>query len=439
MTTAAENDVLTRVGPGTPMGEVMRQYWLPALKSEELKADGDPVRLRLLGENLVAFRDTQGRVGIMDHRCPHRCASLFFGRNEEGGIRCVYHGWKFDTDGNCLDMANVPPHQDFKHKVHAKAYKTAERNGVVWVYMGDQAQVPALPPIEANLLAEEEVNVWFVMRDCSYLQGLEGDMDTTHLGFLHYGKTKGSDYPADYSQRYTAADKTPEFFTKTTDWGFMYAAVRAAEEGQVNVRISQFVMPCWTFPPLNPLDHNFIARAWVPVDDTHHMFVLIARKDCDPIKRRLLDGRVAGSNEFDYALNTTDWLGRWRLKTSMADDFGIDRARQKNETFTGIVGVTQQDFAVVESMGGIVDRTLEHLAQSDAAVAQTRRVLLRAAEDVAKGKLPASAAEPEIVGKARGGSFFATRGALDGDGWIRLYEDRMGSAPFPGPAANAAE
>ena len=112
------------------MGELMRHYWLPALKSSELKADGDPVRFRLLGENLLAFRDTAGRIGVMDHRCPHRCASLFFGRNEEGGIRCVYHGWKFDVDGNCTDMANVPPHQDFKHKVHAKAYKAAERNGL---------------------------------------------------------------------------------------------------------------------------------------------------------------------------------------------------------------------------------------------------------------------------------------------------------------------
>src|SRR5262245_27910081 len=142
MTTARESEILTRVGPGTPMGNLMRQYWVPALKSSELVADGDPVRFRILCEDLIAFRDTQGRVGVMDHRCPHRCASLFFGRNEEGGLRCVYHGWKFDVEGNCLDMANVPPHQDFKHKVHAKAYKVTERGGIVWVYMGERQVAP---------------------------------------------------------------------------------------------------------------------------------------------------------------------------------------------------------------------------------------------------------------------------------------------------------
>jgi len=136
MTSHAENDILTQTGPGTPMGELMRQYWMPALKSSELIADGDPVRFMLMAEKLIAFRDSSGRIGVMDHRCPHRCASLFFGRNEEDGIRCVYHGWKFDVDGNCLDMANVPPHQDFKHKVKTKAYKAEERNGVVWVVYG---------------------------------------------------------------------------------------------------------------------------------------------------------------------------------------------------------------------------------------------------------------------------------------------------------------
>ncbi len=130
MTTTAEAEILTRTGPGTPMGEMMRQYWIPAAASGELVADGDPVRLMLLGEKLIAFRDSSGSVGVMDHRCPHRCASLFFGRNEEGGIRCVYHGWKFDVDGNCLDMANVPPHQDFKQKVKPRLMRRA--NGPAW-------------------------------------------------------------------------------------------------------------------------------------------------------------------------------------------------------------------------------------------------------------------------------------------------------------------
>ena len=145
MLTPAANEMLTRTGPGTPMGNLMREYWIPACLSSELKADGEPMRLMLLGEQLIAFRDTDGRIGIMEHRCPHRCASLFFGRNEEGGLRCVYHGWKFDVEGNCTDMPNVPPAQDFKHRVKAKAYKVVERAGFVWTYMGTRDAAPPLP------------------------------------------------------------------------------------------------------------------------------------------------------------------------------------------------------------------------------------------------------------------------------------------------------
>ena len=187
MSKQKDSDDLVRVGPGTVMGGLMRQYWIPAAMSSELERDGAPMRLMLLGERLIAFRDSSGRVGVMDHRCPHRCASLFLGRNEEDGIRCVYHGWKFDTAGNCVDMPNAPPHQDYKDKVRAKAYKVAERNGLVWVYMGERAEAPPLPGIEASLLPESELQITFAQRECNWLQALEGDIDTSHFGFLHAG------------------------------------------------------------------------------------------------------------------------------------------------------------------------------------------------------------------------------------------------------------
>jgi phenylpropionate dioxygenase-like ring-hydroxylating dioxygenase large terminal subunit len=171
MTSASESVELTRVGAGTVMGELMRQYWLPALKSSELVPDGAPVRLMLLGEKLIAFRDSAGRVGVMDHRCPHRCASLFLGRNEEGGIRCLYHGWKYDVTGQCVDMPSVPAEQDFKHKVRAKAYRAVERAGVVWVYMGARAEAPPLPALQILDAPDDEINVSFIQRDCNYLQG----------------------------------------------------------------------------------------------------------------------------------------------------------------------------------------------------------------------------------------------------------------------------
>src|SRR5580698_9873548 len=184
MLSAEDNELLTRVGPGTPMGELMRRFWIPALMSKELEADGEPIRLMLLGEKLIGFRDTNGKVGIMDHECPHRLASLFYGRNEEGGIRCIYHGWKFDTEGNCLDMANVPPHQDFKANVKAKAYKTIERNGVIWTFMGE-GEAPGLPEFPVCMHSPDEIVMNRQPSDCNWLQVIEGDQDTSHAGFLH--------------------------------------------------------------------------------------------------------------------------------------------------------------------------------------------------------------------------------------------------------------
>src|SRR5215471_19673118 len=197
MTTRADGEILTRTSAGTLVGDLMREYWIPAAMSSELKAGGAPMRLMLLGERLVAFRDSNGRVGIMDHRCPHRCASLFFGRNEDAGLRCAYHGWKFDVDGNCLDMPNVPPHQDFKHDIKAKAYKVVERAGFVWTYMGARAEPPALPALEVLNLAEDDRVTRVHQRECNWLQSLEGDIDTSHFGFLHVGGVKREDVPAD--------------------------------------------------------------------------------------------------------------------------------------------------------------------------------------------------------------------------------------------------
>src|SRR5438309_3192555 len=176
-----DNELITRVGPGTPMGQLMREYWVPALLSSELpQPDSDPVRVLLLGEQLIAFRDSNNNVGLIQNHCPHRGASLFFGRNEEAGLRCVYHGWKFSTDGTCVDMPNEPAESDFKHKVKAVAYPTQERNGIVWAYMGARQTPPPLPMLEGNMLPEGEWQVTAIQRECNWFQGLEGDIDTSH-------------------------------------------------------------------------------------------------------------------------------------------------------------------------------------------------------------------------------------------------------------------
>src|SRR5579859_5584040 len=181
-----ENELITRTGPGTPMGNTIRRYWMPALLASELPhPDSDPVRLRLLGEDLIAFRDTDGKVGLIQNNCPHRGASLFFGRNEEAGLRCVYHGWKFDVTGACVDMPNEPAESDFKQKVRATAYPCVERNGIVWTYMGSRQMAPPLPELGWALVPAEARQSLRYARACNWLQALEGDIDSSHVNYLH--------------------------------------------------------------------------------------------------------------------------------------------------------------------------------------------------------------------------------------------------------------
>ena len=412
MTSLQESEILTRVGPGMPMGELMRHYWLPALKSSELKADGAPVRLMLLGEKLIAFRDTAGRVGVMDHRCPHRCASLFYGRNEEGGLRCVYHGWKYDVTGACLDQANLPPHQVFADKVRAKAYRAAERNGIVYVYMGEAAKAPPLPDIPATHIPEDDAQITFVLRSCNWLQGLEGDIDTSHLNFLHYGSMGGSDFAPTDATRFGAIHRDPEYKAEASGLGTIYGAYRPAEMGQTYWRIAHFLFPCWTLAPFIAFEHYRIARAWVPLDDTHMMFVMIGPK------------AGPGSSGQNTALlpNTTDWLGRYRCVQTAENDFLIDREVQRTQSFTGIEGIHVQDQAVTESMGAITDHSFENLAISDRMIAITRRRLLEAAKALAEaGTPPPGAAAPDAYGRVRGGYFLAPEARQ----WPDVYHQQL--------------
>ncbi len=417
MLSAHDNEILTRVGPGTPMGELMRRYWMPALKSSELVRDGDPVRFKLLGEKLIAFRTSDDKIGVMDHRCPHRCASLFFGRNEEGGIRCVYHGWKFDVDGVCVDMANVPPHQDFKHKVRAHAYKATERNGLVWVYMGDQSNIPALPALEAALLPEEKCQLSMTLRECNYLQALEGDIDTSHFDFLHRGADRAEIFAADDPERFGAIHRDPEYKVHDTELGTMYGAYRPAEEGSIYWRIAHFVFPFWTLIPNRPFDDYVVARAWVPVDDEHTMYVVM--KNADSRKK----GVERVSNRF--LPNTTDWLGRWRLSANRANDFKIDRELQRRSSYTGVVGTNEQDQMISESMGPILDRTSEYLAPSDHMITQTRKRLLVAAKALAaNGTKPPGADGGAAYYNVRSGYYVAPAS----QSFLDSYRDRLAKA-----------
>jgi phenylpropionate dioxygenase-like ring-hydroxylating dioxygenase large terminal subunit len=430
MTSQSENELLTRIGPGTAMGALMRQYWLPACLSSELEADGDPLRLMLLGEKLIAFRDSAGRIGVLDHRCPHRCASLFFGRNEEGGLRYVYHGWKFDTAGNCLDMPNLPDDQDFRHKVKAKSYQVSERGGVVYVYMGEREVTPPMPAIEATLCPAAEVTISCVMRECNWLQALEGDIDTSHFSFLHTGKVELADIDPDHLERFQLIDRAPRYYVKPTDWGTMYAAYRPAQPGYLYYRFAHFAFPFWTLFPNGPLTDNILTQAWVPMDDTHVMSFQFNWKHKTPVLSRDKAGEPLPllSRTTETLPNTTDWFGRWRPVANPGNDYLIDREAQRTISYTGIAGVFPQDSAVTVSMGEISDRTLEHLAPSDRMIVMTRRRLIDAARALHDyGTAPPLVDDPDISYAIRSGDLIAP----EAQPWLEAYEQTLQQARHP--------
>jgi phenylpropionate dioxygenase-like ring-hydroxylating dioxygenase large terminal subunit len=386
-----DNETLTRVGPGTPMGEMMRRYWVPALLSRELpEPDCPPVEVRLLGENLVAFRQTDGRVGIVDSRCPHRSASLFWGRNEEQGIRCVYHGWKFDIDGRCVDMPSEPEATNFRTKVTIPAYPTVEAGGVVWAYMGPSDKQPAPPLFEWTQAPETHRGLSKVLQETNWLQALEGGIDTVHSNFLHYGRPPTADATmmiGSTRQRATGFSKAALVEVVPTDYGFTYAGLRALPDGGYFVRGYHWIIPwCqlrgYTVDAAKP---TVSGHLWVPVDDeTTMVYNFTYTYGPEPLSEneRLL---VGTGNQFGVDIDVDDGFRSIRNRRNR---YMIDRLVQKTQTFTGIQGTNTQDRAVQESMGRVVDRTYERLGTTDRAIITARRLLLQAVEQFQAGGDP---------------------------------------------------
>ena len=244
MVSEADNDILIRTGPGTAMGQVMRRYWMPALLTAELPdTDCPPVRVRLLGESLVAFRDTSGQIGLLEDACPHRQASLFLGRNEENGLRCVFHGWKFDRHGRCLDMMNEPPDSDYKDKINAASYPVLESGGVVWAYLGPGEQAPPPPNFEWTQLPAPHCRISKNRQECNWLQGLEGGIDTAHAPILHRKLANDTGRAGIGINPNTSVEGAPTVELETTDYGFRFMGIRNVGEKGIYVRGYHFVMP----------------------------------------------------------------------------------------------------------------------------------------------------------------------------------------------------
>ena len=401
-----DNELLCRIGPGTPMGDLMRQYWVPAALSSELpEPDGAPLRVRLLGEDLIAFRVSSGAVGLIQNSCPHRGASLFYGRNEAEGLRCVYHGWKFDVGGRCVDMPIEPAESNFKQKVRAVTYPCVERGGLIWTYLGPRPTPPPMPELEATMLADNRIQVY--QRDCNWIQALEGDIDTGHTVYLHLGGVDASEVPPDSWARYALADRAPRYEVTDTDSGVMYGAYRPAEADTNYWRIANFLFPFYAMIPTGVLGLEVRVRAWVPMDDAHTLAFLITHGAPPPPRNA---GRQAVAPP-ETLPNTTDWYGRFRCAADGTNDYLIDRKAQKTVSFTGIGSIHLQDQAVTESMGPVYDRTREHLGTSDAMVIRTRKRLLDAARALRdRGQIPPGVDDPRVYA-VRSGGVVLPRGA----------------------------
>jgi phenylpropionate dioxygenase-like ring-hydroxylating dioxygenase large terminal subunit len=427
MLSKAENEYLCRVGPGTPMGNLMRQYWLPAIRSDELaERDGAPLRVRLLGEDLIGFRISSSQVGLVQNHCPHRGASLFFGRNEESVLRCVYHGWKFGVDGQCLDMPNEPAESDFRSKIKAVAYPCVERDGIVWTYMGPRATPPPLPDLEANMLGVDDVVISIIHRPCNWMQGWEGEMDTVHQAFLHAGATQVEDTVPGTFDYYIASTPAPRFAVIDTQYGTSYGAWRPATPDTYYWRIAHMLLPFYAMIPAGLMGQQTRFAAYVPMDDEHTLHWEITRGLMDPDElppeARGSEGRrpVARAAS-EYRPRSSDWYGRFNMLQSMANDYLIDRAAQRSrKSFTGIPGIRQQDMAVTESMGPIFDRETEHLGTTDALIIRTRRRMIAAARALDEhGVVPPGVDQPELY-RQRSGGVLLPREA----NWWDATEDR---------------
>jgi phthalate 4,5-dioxygenase len=414
MLTARDNELISRVGPGTPMGEAFRRFWLPALLSSDLPdPDAPPVRVRILGEDLVAFRDTSGRVGLLDEYCPHRLASLFLARNEEEGLRCVYHGWKFDVAGSCVDMPNEPGDTRFNEKVRAISYPTIELGDVIWAYLGPEDRRPPAPDFEWTRGPSTQRFVSKTLELCNYLQAMEGGMDSVHSNFLHnnYLEDKTGSRIARMKNR---AERWERLDVERTNYGLRYAAIRDAlpEEGEGLewAHVHHFVMPFHQYRGGGP-GHGgrdlpkCNGHMWVPIDDqTTCVFNWIFVTD----PTRPLPLEAALKEESDYGRGP-DGESFVRRRTR-ANDWLIDRQVQRNQTFTGIQGVNTQDLAVQESMGPIVNRTREHLGTTDRAVIVMRQLLLEAVRRVAEGEDPLGS-DPAAYRRIRSAVMVLPKGA----------------------------
>ncbi len=385
MLKAEQNQLLTETGSGTPMGELFRRYWVPALLASELAApDCPPVRVMLLSERLIAFRDTLGRLGLIDEFCAHRGVSLWFGRNEASGLRCAYHGWKYDVNGQCLEVPSEPAESGYCGTIKLKSYPLVERGGVVWAFLGPPDAQPPFPEWEFATVPPEQSYTSKRWQECNWLQAMEGGIDSSHVSFLHSGALNTDPlFKGAKGNQYNLGDKRPVFEVVESEGGLYIGARRNAEDGQHYWRITPWVLPCFTMVPPRG-DHPIHGHFWIPIDDANCWTWSF---DYHPV-RALTAAERSAMQQGKGVHVAVD--ADFRPLQNKHNNYLIDRAAQKaGHTFSGVDGFGMQDASLQESMGPIQDRTREHLVSTDNGIIMARHRLLKAAKDLAaKGAVP---------------------------------------------------
>ena len=379
-----QNDLLTRTGPGTPMGNLFRSYWIPALLAEELpENDCPPVRVKLLSEHLIAFRDTEGRYGLVDEFCAHRRVSLWFGRNEDCGLRCPYHGWKFDYTGQCVEIPSEPE-TGFASRVKLTSYPVIERGGVLWTYMGAPEQQPPYPEWEFIMVPPDQTFTSKRWQENNWLQAMEGGIDNSHVSWLH-GDALRSDplFMGARGNTYMFSDRAPVFEVVESPGGLYIGARRNAEDDNYYWRITQYVVPAFTMIPPRGT-HTLHGHFWIPSDDGH---CWAWSYDYHPT--RAIKPEERESMEAGRGIHVKCIPGSFRSVANRENDYLMDREKQKSgELSSGVESIGMQDASLQESMGPIVDRIREHLVSSDTGIIMARRKLLRILKDMEEGKTP---------------------------------------------------
>ena len=386
-----QNDFLCRTGPGTAMGTMFRRYWIPALLAAELaEPDGPPVRVQILSEKLIAFRDTEGRLGLIDEFCAHRRVSLWFGRNEECGLRCAYHGWKYDVAGQCTELPSEPESNGFRRETRLKSYPLIEQGGVIWTYMGPAEYRPEPPAFEFSLVPPESTYTSKRLQYCNWLQAMEGGIDSSHVSWLHRDALRSDPLmTGSRGNEYNMGDAMPRFEVADHPAGLFIGARRNAEGGKHYWRITPWCMPSFTMIPPRG-GHPVHGHFWIPIDDENCWAWSFDYHPTRPLTEAERNAMRAGKG-----IHTRTIPGTYIPESNRDNDYLMDRAGQKaGRTYSGVEGIAMQDASLQESMGPIVDRSLERLVSTDNGIIVARQRLLRAATALAEHGTPPPGTAP---------------------------------------------